>query len=373
VGYDPVLLNPGDMMSLLTPPTRPDRIEIPDVPTRSALPDAPQLEQTDVEGRLSRLDQYAPKPYDAEEGQRGRFAELLGAMALAANQADPRAGIGKMLAGIGGAAVGAGKERRELERQLQAQADEMLREFGLKKESVRGGLEDRNTDVRNKNAGVSWEVKVKNIERADEDLFRQWGVTKDEVLANADLINQFNNRLNEFQNTRAKLGMGVLESNAQAVTQSRQYGAQTANSFNNDLRGAAVSFAQNDEALAAAREKREDADPLEAAIQELAPYGISEVTLKTDPDAVQTALAVRQAVKAGNSPEALRAFGKEVVRSGRLNAWAAQKGLTKPEEIEAVVVSFIADPKSAAGVSGIIDELAAQGYPAARILKDARK
>lgn len=206
-------LDPQQMMGMIPNPTRPNPVSLPNAPQMALSPDRPAEEQVDIASQLALLQQFAPKPFDAAEANKGRLPAVLAGIAQGAANAD--GGWGDILAGIGAGAGKAGAAWDAQTKEEKKAAEEAQRLFGLSMAKLNIDLQGENRGVRNRNAERKWQDGRDKVVTEFQNAQAQWETKTKEYLINQGLDQQYLRDLDAAKMMRARVGLSALEQNTE--------------------------------------------------------------------------------------------------------------------------------------------------------------
>jgi len=349
-------IDPQTAMGMIPAPILNQPVVLPAAPQQEMPSALPPHALADVETLLAEMRAASRAPErDSSNDSWERISALLGGAAAGAAGADPYGGLGQMIlaAGAGGQA-GFANERdaqRGLDREnalLQGQLDRALAGMGL-------DLNLQNLATSNANRDREWQsgenvrqTRWGNVQGADARVVEQ-------ILTNAGISQGNVAALNQNQMARAQAGLGAMEGQVAAANQGTALGVNAA------MQLAMQGFQQATDPRQADR----------AIGQMIRAAGVPES---------DSTVAVARAIAAGNNQAVLPYIATDLMTSGLYSsmlaeedAQAVERALQREQGEQALAIvtrALAASPVEA--VRATVDDLAAQGSPAALLIQRAR-
>lgn len=206
-------VDPRTAMGMIPNPSAPQRVNLPDAPQMGMVAPRPMEEEANIPEAMAMLQQFAPKPFDAQEAGRGRLPAILTGIAQGAANSD--GGWGDILANIG---AGAGRAAvgfdQDVKRQKTA-GEEAERLFGLSLARLNLDMGQDNRGVRNRNADRGWQDSRDKVATEFQNKSSQWETDLKEYMVNNGLENQYIRDLDGARMTRARVGLQAIEAAAE--------------------------------------------------------------------------------------------------------------------------------------------------------------
>lgn len=355
-------LNPG-MANAIPMPGAPRHVDLPDPVQMPDMPARPQQEELPAEQWLAQLQQFAPKSFDEKEANKGRFGAVISGIARGAASADPRQGVGAMLAAMGAGGSQVQTLWAQNLKAEKAQVDEASRLFQLA--LARQGIDfaGQNRQIRQGNREAAWQDQRDKLMTGYTNKANQWEVDTRQYLQNNNIDRQYDSDVLQAKTARARLALSFTEFNAQQAA--REVTGQT------DLDLQRFLYENRDTA------KGVSADVAKNVAAIAASQGIDPAMVYKNKD-VRGANALQgfAYIAAGNKPAAIDALGAEVIYSGRFDLLPPERqkeiramAQQSPELAAAAAGRLLneaeADPKLAGTSLNVARVLAGQGAPLA--------
>jgi hypothetical protein len=212
-------VSPAQAMGMLSAPRAMQFAALPDAPAMPMPEDLPQQQLMDKAAMLAPFQALLPQAPDTKNDAWDRVSAMLQGAAGAAAQAGPEDGIGKflLLAGTGGAA-GFRMERKEQEQEAKEYA-ERLRQTQWTLAQMGFNIDVSNLETENKNLQTAWQSKENKRLTTYNNQIKSWETRVANIQGANEVLNRNIAQMNQFDQTRAQVGLQAAQGVASAANQ----------------------------------------------------------------------------------------------------------------------------------------------------------